>query len=337
MEEFISFSKDMKYLALYWALGFTEQQEDIFIKNYGKNNQIKIDANNQKVEFLNGISIVNAEYFEIKTHKSFVILECINALLEMGYNPSNIIIDLNNEYDIYCKNLCIKCYEWGTIDKEQIIINNHDVYSIIYSSRLTSGAIERITKIFNSNHLYDYGIFESKINDKYKLYNKENINSNNPDFVISGDKLVAYKGKDKKVIVPSGIVELGSSCFWDNSFIEEVILPDSLINLGGDTFYNCKNLKHVVIPKNVKTMGNNPFAGCPELILENKSSSFTYKNGALMNKDKTRLIYYSIKAKNTSYKIPSSITIVGKHCFYLCDNLETITIPKSVIKFYQKK
>ena len=43
---FYKFSKDMKYVALYWALGFEEVEEDIFVKKY-KNASIRIDAENQ--------------------------------------------------------------------------------------------------------------------------------------------------------------------------------------------------------------------------------------------------------------------------------------------------
>ena len=133
----------------------------------------------------------------------------------------------------------------------------------------------------------------------------------NKDFIIKGDKLVKYCGNDKIVKVPDGIKELGSSCFWDNFSIENVILPESLINLGGDTFYNCANLRSLVVPKNVKTMGNNPFAGCPSLKLVNKSSSFIFKNNTLYNKEKTRLIYLAINAKDKTFRIANKTLVIG--------------------------
>lgn len=332
MEEFYKFSKDMKYEALYWALGFKEVREDIFIKRYSKDFQILIDAANQVVD-MDGISVLNDKDFKLNTHKSFVVLECIDKLLIMGYKPFEIIVDLNNEYDIYVCNLMIKCFEWGHMDYEDNIrLKTPYVYGIKYSSRLTSGAIERETKITRLGDQYDYGIFEEGRKDKYHLYSKKNVESTNKDFVINGDKLVKYNGHDKEVIIPDGIKELGSSCFWDNSSIEKVILPNSLKNLGGDTFYNCCNLRSIIIPKSVEAMGNNPFAGCPLLKLINRSPSFVLKNGTLYNRRKTRLIYHSINAKNKIFRIPNKTLVVGKHAFYLCNNLEQIVISKSVIK-----
>ena len=104
-------AKDMKYEALYWALGFEELNKGIFTKVYNKNLKVEINADKQQADLGNKISIVNGETLLLTTHKSFVILECIDKLLTMGYKPSEIIIDLDNEYDIYCKDLYIKCYE----------------------------------------------------------------------------------------------------------------------------------------------------------------------------------------------------------------------------------
>ena len=101
-------AKDMKYEALYWALGFEKLNKGIFTKVYNKNLKVEINADKQQVDLGNKISIVNGETLLLTTHKSFVILECIDKLLTMGYKPSEIIIDLDNEYDIYCKDLYIK-------------------------------------------------------------------------------------------------------------------------------------------------------------------------------------------------------------------------------------
>lgn len=329
--EFYKFSKDMKYIALYWALDFEEIDEDIFIKKY-KGATIEIDAQKQIAKLDKRITIIGDDCLHLNTHKSFVILECISKLLEMGYKPSEIIYDVDNEFDIYAGNLYIKCFEWGHLKSGTIVPKAGTFISISYTSRLTSGAIERITKIQDGNGLFDYGIFEGKKKQRYFLYNKIDVISDNKDFVIKGDKLIRYVGSDKTVIVPNGIKELEACAFWDNQSIEEVILPDSLINIGGDTFYNCWNLKKVVIQKNVSRMGNNPFAGCPKLKIENKSKWFKLVNGVLFDKKKERLIHYSIGKSEKFYSIPDTIKIIGKHAFFLAKTLEKIIIPESLIK-----
>ena len=299
---FYKFSKDMKYVALYWALGFEEIKEDIFIKKYN-DSIIQIDAEKQLAKLDKRITVIGDDALHLDTHKSFVILECIDRLLTIGYKPSEIIYEIGNEYDLYVKNLYIKCFEWGKLEIDYLEPKPGTYFSISYTSRLTSGAIERITKIKDGNGVFDYGLFESNKKEK-KLYNKVDVVSNNKDFIIDGDKLIRYVGNDKLVVVPNGIKELGPCAFWDNQSITEIKLPDTLINLGGDTFYNCWNLKTITIPKSVERMGNNPFAGCPLLHLKNKSKHFKLIDGVLFDKKKQRLIHYLICNDRKHYKIP---------------------------------
>lgn len=325
-------AKDMKYEALYWALGFEELDKGIFTKVYNKNFTVKINADKQMVDYDNKISIINGESLLLTTHKSFVILECIDKLLTMGYKPSEIIIDLDNEYDIYCKDLYIKCYEWNHLEEDLVEFKKDTFKSISYESRLISGVIERRTSIKTSDgSIYNHGIFENEEKlDNYKLYNSEDIISE--DFIIKAGVATKYKGNKKKVEVPEGVTELAPCLFWDNQIIEEVILPESLINISGDTFYNSANLKKVNIPKNVKFMGNNPFAGCPNIVVTSESPYFNLVDGVLYNKDFTRLIYYPISKTNERYEIKEGCRILGKHSFYLCDNLKEVVIPSSIIK-----
>ena len=325
-------AKDMKYEALYWALGFEELKKGIFTKAYSKSFTATIYADKQVVDFANKVSIVNGDALLLVTHKNFVVLECVNKLLLMGYKPSEIIVDLDNEYDIYCKDLYIKCYEWNHSETDNVKFNKDTFKSITYESRLISGVIERRTSIKTyDGSIYNHGIFEneSRLNN-YELFNSIDLASN--DFIIKAGVATKYTGSNKKVIVPEGVSELAPCLFWDNQVIEEVSLPTSLINISGDTFYNCTNLKRVNIPKNVKYIGNNPFAGCPNIEITNESSYFNLADGVLYNNDFTRLIYYPISKKDDKYKIIDGCKILGKHSFYLCDNLEKIVIPTSVIK-----
>ena len=94
------YSEDMKYLALYWALRFIETKEDIMVKTYEGGYKITIDAENQYVDFGNRITIIGDKYLSLTNHKSFVVLECVDKLLTMGYLPSEIIIDLQNEFEV---------------------------------------------------------------------------------------------------------------------------------------------------------------------------------------------------------------------------------------------
>lgn len=325
-------AKDMKYEALYWVLGFEKLNKGIFTKVYNKNLKVEINADKQQVDLGNKISIVNGETLLLTTHKSFVILECIDKLLTMGYKPSEIIIDLDNEYDIYCKDLYIKCYEWNHLEEDKVEFKKDIFKSISYESRLISGVIERRTSIKTADgSIYNHGIFECESRlDNYNLYNSSYIISD--DFIVKAGVATKYTGNKSIVVVPEGVTELAPCLFWDNQVIEEVILPDTLVNISGDTFYNSSNLRKVNIPKNVKFMGNNPFAGCPNIEVINESPYFNFVDGILYNRDFTRLIYYPISKKDDRYEIKEGCRILGKHSFYLCDNLKEVVIPSSIIK-----
>lgn len=331
IQEINSIAKDMKYEALYWAIGFCEYEKGIFTKEY-PGLKVTINADNAIVDFKSKLSVVNGDALCLNSHKSFVVLECVDKLLSMGYRPSEIIIDLNNEYDIYCKDLYIKCYEWNHAEEDRASFKSDIIKSISYESRLVSGVIERRYSIkLASGNIYSSGIFENESKpDTYSLTTPTQIK--NDDFVIQGTVAVKYIGKLSIVIIPEGITELTPCLFWDNQNIEEVVLPDTLVNISGDTFYNCSNLKRVNISKNVKFMGNNPFAGCPQIEISNESDCFHFEDGVLYNKDYTRLIYCSIKRTDEEYSIKEGTKIVGKHAFYLCKNLKKISIPSSVIK-----
>lgn len=325
-----SVARDMKYEALYWALGFMTSDDGLFHKHYACG-EVCIDIDKQIAVFPRQMTIIGNHCLPLDDHKSFVILECIDRLFTMGYQPVEIILDLDNEYDIYCQNLYIRCFAWGDRTDNKDKLKPGTYLSINYCSRLVSGNIELEYQVNDGYQVYSKGIFENETRkDQYMLYDDEIIINNN--FQIEGSKLIRYFGHDHVVTIPNGITELSSCLFWDNQEIEEVILPDTLIMLGGDTFYNCSNLRKVTIPKSVKTMCNNPFAGCPKLVLENHSPYFHYEEGTLYNHDYTRLIYHSIMNESEIYRIKEGTKIIGKHSFYLCTNLESIVIPESVIK-----
>ena len=305
-------SKDMKYTALYWALRFVETELDVHTKSYNGYN-ITIYAEEQAVDF--GSKIECSGKYPLTTHKSFVVLECVDRLLTDGYRPEQIALDGNHDIEIDGKTF-IDCVAW-----DDFCHDTHGV-GIMYTSRLVSGLLEYKGAYSTDGVTREFG---------FGIQTKENIAANN-DFEIIGDELVRYKGSETVVYVPEGIVSIGASAFWNNTYVKEVILPSALERLGGDCFYYCTSLERVTIPERVSIMGNNPFAGCPKLVLENKSPNFVLENGVLYDKNKTNLIHYTISKSDKKFTVPNSVICLGKHCFFACDNLEKIIIPESVIR-----
>ena len=332
-------SRDMKYTALYWALRFVENDLDTHTKVY-HGYPITIEAERQTVDYGKEITVLSKELRFLKRHKDFVVLECVDRLLSKGYQPSDIILDgREGMADILVGNVKIYCVQWGK-DYQTAIpgMDSMEDNSILYTSRLVSGLLEYKTVIKTDGDLYNYGFFETDIPlfalqpSKAKKAEVERV-FDIKDFEIFEDELIAYKGKSRTVRVPEGITTIGASAFWNNTSVEEIILPNSLKRLGGDCFYYCTNLKKVNIPSEVWIMGNNPFAGCPKLELTNESPYFVLEDGILYGRDKKDVIYYPINKQAKEYVVPSTVSCIGKHCFFDCDNLERIVIHKNVVRF----
>ena len=323
-------TRDMKYLALYWALGFIEEEPDVFVKDYA-DTICRIYALEGKATYFSGVSVVGGDSLFLNSHKSFVVIECVDRLLELGYKPSSITIDVENEFDVYCQNAYIRCVEWGQkMEKDSLPIpkKKGTYLSILYSSRLYSGLIDRKEIILNGDgDTYDRGFFESRAGEVRLSVLPAPRKANG--FEIQGDEAVSYFGKEKVAVLPGGVRKICSGIFWDNQEIEEVICPDSLEEIGGDLFYNCHNLKRFTIGRNVRVMGDNPFAGCPNLILKCESPYFNYKDGVLISKKDS--VIYCDPRKEGEYAIPDGVKLIGKHAFYRCEKLTLIHIPSSLI------
>ncbi|MBN2648190.1 MAG: type I restriction enzyme HsdR N-terminal domain-containing protein, partial [Prolixibacteraceae bacterium] len=127
----------MKQKKLIQVLGFKpkENTSGIFHKTYSKCDNYEIEIDFEKENFIFGDKIKA----ESKTTQNFsqaenwVVLECVNRLLEKGYQPQNITLEktwatghgTSGRLDILVTNdngsayLMIECKTWGTeFDKE---------------------------------------------------------------------------------------------------------------------------------------------------------------------------------------------------------------------------
>ena len=261
----------------------------------------------------------------------------------------------NNSGQVF---IAVQCMEWEKEYDAEVtkLKNDHSTvhsffekntdieYFCAYTSRLKAGTIEcRYTvfpRTFCADNMLTYtrGLFEEGIqaySPEFKAF-QDGVTSLSQsteiigDFEISDGMLMKYTGNDHHVVIPEGVEKLKSTVFWNCHTMEKITIPNTVYNLGGDTFYNCENLSDLTIPESVVIMGDNPFANCPKLSLINKSPHFFYKDGGLYDKEKTRLIYCTIKGDSDVFEVPNGVISVSKHSFYNCHNLRKIVIPPSV-------
>lgn len=77
------------------TLGFLpkENTSNIFIKKYQENYFIELDFENQHINYGAKISSENKSTQNFSQPENFVVLECVNRLLEKGYKPENITLE----------------------------------------------------------------------------------------------------------------------------------------------------------------------------------------------------------------------------------------------------
>ena len=126
-------------------------------------------------------------------------------------------------------------------------------------------------------------------------YTIDEDNKNN--FEINNKILISYKGNDKTVIVPDGIMSIGEKAFSYCENLFNIQLPDSLTSIEDGAFSGCNNLTNIQLPDSLTLIGNWAFSSCSNLI---------------------------------SIKIPDSVTSIGYGAFYGCSNLASIKIPNSI-------
>ena len=159
-------------------------------------------------------------------------------------------------------------------------------------------------------------------NSSFKDYNyPDRIKEENPNLIFDGLKITGYvTAPTGDLVIPEGVVEIGSKAFENCTGITSVAIPNSVTSIGGSAFYNCTGITSVAIPNSVTSIGNFAFDNCKGLTNVTFSSSVT-SIGAFAFRYCTGL---------TSLSIPNSVTSIGSYAFNSCEGLTSVTIGNSV-------
>ncbi len=85
------------------------------------------------------------------------------------------------------------------------------------------------------------------------------------DFVIENGKLNEYIGRGGDVIIPDGVVKIGSGAFWENTKVTSVVIPSSVQEIEQWAFWKCKKLKQISFSDGLEIIGSQAFSGCAGL------------------------------------------------------------------------
>ena len=125
----------------------------------------------------------------------------------------------------------------------------------------------------------------------------------------------------KKVIMKSGVKEIGHSTFKDCKLLSSVTIPGTVEKIGNSAFENCSSLTTITIPGTVESIGTRAFENCSSLASVNMQSGL--KNIGVRT--------FSGCTSLTTITIPGTVESIGAGAFAECTSLSSITIPDSVI------
>ena len=171
----------------------------------------------------------------------------------------------------------------------------------------------------------------------------------------------------KKVIIKSGIINIGSNAFQYCRELRSVTVPEDALTIDQNAFSDCINLVGIDLPNSVISIGKSAFSGCVGLININIPDDIrsiganAFFNTAIYNNDENwenNALYIDsclISAKNNIVKhnvktgtgliadkafydcadlesviIPDSVKIIGESVFYYCVNLKSVTLPNTI-------
>lgn len=142
------------------------------------------------------------------------------------------------------------------------------------------------------------------------------------DFRIEDGVLWKYNGSGGDVIIPKGVIRIGSNAFIDCDSLTSVTIPDGVTDIGEQAFWRCNSLSNITIPSSVKSIGMYAFRDTPWL--ENKRQERT-DHLVIVN----HILVDGIKSDGNVI-IPEDVTSIGDKAFE-AGILESITIPEGVI------
>lgn len=141
----------------------------------------------------------------------------------------------------------------------------------------------------------------------------------------------AFYGCDKlkSLTLRNGLETIGESAFACCRLLQSIEVPDSVTYLGAEAFAYCEKLRSVKIPSGVNFMGSNVFKNCLVKVAAPK------KLGAVgFEIAHNELIKY--KGTSANAVIPDGVTKIAAKAFFRKKNLESITIPASVVAIANK-
>lgn len=168
---------------------------------------------------------------------------------------------------------------------------------------------------------------------------EENSSYSNDEYGVLFNKnkteLLYYTGDSPRseYTVPNGVTEIGEYAFDRCTSLSNIILPDSLKVIKKYSFASC-SFTEFAIPSGVTTISDKAFDSCKKItkFIVDKDNQYysSDETGVLFDKNKTKLIQYTLNNSQTEYNIPAGVTTISDSAFNASQKLVKISVPEGV-------
>ena len=130
-----------------------------------------------------------------------------------------------------------------------------------------------------------------------------------------------YTSNVRKIVLPDGLVNIGSKAFEGFSRLQSIVIPDSVVSIGTDAFRFCTDVAELTLPDGLQFIGDGAFVGIEEL------KSVTIPGSVVHIGNKA----FASCGLLRSVTISEGVLSLGDLVFQSDMNLKTANIPKSVV------
>jgi Leucine-rich repeat (LRR) protein len=137
-------------------------------------------------------------------------------------------------------------------------------------------------------------------------------------------------GKELRTInLGAGVKSIGESAFYDNDALTNINIADGVdgLAIGKQAFNDCDQLRTLALPKGVVSLGESAFYGCDSLRTVNIAK------GSRLDSIARYAFAYNYKLQSINLEAATQLRHLMYRVFYDCTDLQSITIPASVVEF----
>ena len=127
------------------------------------------------------------------------------------------------------------------------------------------------------------------------------------------------------IIIPNSVISIGDNAFDCCTSLTSITIPDSVTSIGDWAFDSCSGLASITIGGGVTSIGSSAFYRCDSLTSISVTTGNPVYHSAgncLIETESKTLI---VGCKNSIIPDDGSVTSIGSHAFYSCDNLARAT------------